>query len=327
MLYNITIMDQYDKYIIAFSGGKDSTALLLFLLDIGIPKNKIELWHHDIDGRIENFMDWEVTPHYCKALGRAFDIPVYNSWKEGGFKGELLRENSLTKPIVFEDINYNLIRVGGQRGNKSTRLKFPQVSADLLVRWCSSYLKIDVCTAAIRNQPRFNHIKTVVLSGERGEESYARSKYKIFEPDRADLRNGKNIKRHVDHWRPLRDWKENQIWEIIEKYKIRVHPCYYLGWNRCSCKFCIFGNSNQFCSAKYISPDKFNELVELEKLFQYTIKRKLSLDDYIKTGKPYPGLKDKKLIQLATSLNYTENIFIEKWILPSGAFGENIGPI
>ena len=34
----------YDKYIISFSGGKDSTALLLFLLDNGVPKERIELW-------------------------------------------------------------------------------------------------------------------------------------------------------------------------------------------------------------------------------------------------------------------------------------------
>lgn len=45
----------YDKYIVSFSGGKDSTALLLFLIDNGIDKSKIELWHQEIDGRGENF--------------------------------------------------------------------------------------------------------------------------------------------------------------------------------------------------------------------------------------------------------------------------------
>lgn len=39
----------YDKYIVSFSGGKDSTALLLFLIDNGIDKSKIELWHQEID--------------------------------------------------------------------------------------------------------------------------------------------------------------------------------------------------------------------------------------------------------------------------------------
>jgi tRNA(Ile)-lysidine synthase TilS/MesJ len=41
----------YDKVIIAFSGGKDSLACLLSILDTGCPKERIELWHHCIDGR------------------------------------------------------------------------------------------------------------------------------------------------------------------------------------------------------------------------------------------------------------------------------------
>lgn len=36
----------YDKYIVSFSGGKDSTAVFLYLLDRGVPKDKIELWHY-----------------------------------------------------------------------------------------------------------------------------------------------------------------------------------------------------------------------------------------------------------------------------------------
>ncbi|GEP97674.1 hypothetical protein CCY01nite_39340 [Chitinophaga cymbidii] len=41
----------YDYYLIMFSGGKDSTACLLHLLDLGIPKHRIELWHQLMDGK------------------------------------------------------------------------------------------------------------------------------------------------------------------------------------------------------------------------------------------------------------------------------------
>ena len=77
-------------------------------------------------------------------------------------------------------------------------------------------LKIDICATAIRNQERFKGLKTVVISGERGEESKARSKYAMLEPDRSDLREGKT-KRYVDRRRPIRDWKEQQVWDIIER--------------------------------------------------------------------------------------------------------------
>ncbi|MBT4947243.1 MAG: hypothetical protein HON27_13890 [Candidatus Marinimicrobia bacterium] len=52
----------YDKIIVMFSGGKDSTACVLKLFNLGVPKEKIELWHHDIDGKGDQFMDWPVTP-------------------------------------------------------------------------------------------------------------------------------------------------------------------------------------------------------------------------------------------------------------------------
>ena len=318
-------MITYDKYIVAFSGGKDSTALFLHLLDLGIPKEKIELWHHDIDGGGKTFMDWEITPDYCREFAKAFGVPLYFSWKEGGIEREMLRDEQLTAPIVFEDENWNLQKTGGTTGKLSTRQKFPQISPDLSVRWCSAYLKIDVMSAAIRNQDRFRGIKTIVLSGERGEESPARAKYEILEADRSDLRDGKKYQRYVDRWRPIRDWTEQEVWDIIERYKVRVHPAYYLGWGRVSCKFCIFGNADQFKSAATISPDQAERLIELEEQFGTTMKRNKSLRELLEDGEAYDAMSDE-LVKLAISEEYTEPMFMDEWILPAGAFGEGCGP-
>ena len=41
----------YDYIITAFSGGKDSVACVLSLLDAGAPRERMELWHHEVDGR------------------------------------------------------------------------------------------------------------------------------------------------------------------------------------------------------------------------------------------------------------------------------------
>lgn len=161
-------IQDYDRYIVSFSGGKDSTATFLYLLDHGIPREKIELWHQDIDGRERNFFDWEVTPDYCRRFAHAFGVKIYFQWKEGGFYREMMRENSLTAPNCYELPDGTVGRSGGTRGTPNTRLRFPQAAADLRTRWCSSYLKIDVCSAAIVNQSRFNNIRTLILSGERG---------------------------------------------------------------------------------------------------------------------------------------------------------------
>lgn len=316
------IINNYDTYIVAFSGGKDSLACLLHLLDQGIPKEKIELWHHDIDGKGETFFDWEITPSYCKAIADHFGIPIYFSWKEDGMLGELLRKNSPTKRTFFETPE-GLCSSGG-KGPNGTRLKFPQVSPDLSVRWCSAYLKIDICSTAIRRQSRFENSKVLLISGERGEESTNRANYLKFEIDRADNWNGKK-KRQVDRWRPIKDWYEKEVWAIIEKHKIRPHPAYYLGWGRVSCKWCIFGNANQMASAYKISPKQGDYIISLEKDFGITIKRNISLIDLIQSGDPYLTI-DTELSELAISYEYSISITMDPWILPAGAYGDKCGP-
>lgn len=325
-------IQDYDYYIIAFSGGKDSIACFLHLLEIGIPKSKIELWHHKIDGSEgSTLMDWPVTEDYCRKFAEAFEVPIYFSWKEGGFEGELLRENSRTKPNHFEYPDDNIIECGfegGKIGKLTTRRKFPQVSADLNVRWCSAYLKIDVCTMAIRNQKRFNNKKTLLITGERTEESTARAKYKVFEPDRADRRDGK-LKRHVDHWRPVHSWLECRIWEIMERWKIIPHPAYLLGWNRLSCMFCIFGNADQWKSAAEINPKGVKKIITYEKEFGFSIKRNLYLPELLKKGNSYLdrfSIIELLDINLAMSKIYTRGIFTNNWKTPKGAYKKDGGP-
>ena len=322
-------LHSYDCYIVAFSGGKDSVACFLYLLECGVDRSKIELMHHNIDGAEngqEAFMDWEVTPDYCRQFAAAFGVPIYFSWKEGGFKRELLRENTLTAPTTFEDQSRALITVGGKHGKKSTRRKFPQVVADLKTRWCSSYLKIDVCSAALANQKRFVGQRTLVLSGERGEESPQRAKYAIHEPDRTDLRTGRKP-RYVDRLRPIRDWDEQQVWAIMERHRVQPHPAYELGFGRVSCKFCIFGNADQFASACHISPRQGQTIIDLEAEFGVTIKRKVSIPQLVQKGSPYPAIRaNPGVVAQATSTVYDKPILVQHWQLPAGAYKEICGP-
>ena len=319
-------LNGYDKIIIAFSGGKDSTACFLDILETGIEKEKIELWHHDIDGReTEKFMDWACTRDYCKKFAEAFGVEIFYSWKEGGFSREMLRQNQKTAPTVFETPN-GIKKIGGTRGKENTRMKFPQVSPDLSVRWCSAYLKIDVCSAAIRNQERFDDKKTLLVSGERAEESAGRAGYSVFEPDRADNREGKRTRRHVDRYRPVHKWTEAEVWEIIKKYKVKVHPAYYIGWGRVSCASCIFGSKNQWASLHKIDKSHVEKIIHYEKLFGVTINRNKSISEMIVEGEPYQGMNETAI---KDSLNeiYGAGIFEENWTLPAGAFGESCGPV
>lgn len=309
----------YDHYIVMFSGGKDSTACFLQLLELKVPKHKMELWHHLVDGSGKPLMDWECTEDYCRKFAKAFDVPIYFSWKEDGFEGEMLRENRPIKPNWFESPS-GLLKSGGL-GKPNTRLLFPQLSNNLAVRWCSSYLKIDVAKTGLINQKRFANRRILVLSGERAQESTARVHYAYWEPDPTDNRSGKRNFRHVDRCRIVHKWNEGQVWELIEKYKVVVHPCYYLGYGRCSCKWCIFGSPSQMATSFYLSPNQGIGLAAYEKQFSKTIRRDKDLLTYIQGDNVYPEALEYRSIAIqAITAEYTLPIFCDNWILPAGAF-------
>jgi 3'-phosphoadenosine 5'-phosphosulfate sulfotransferase (PAPS reductase)/FAD synthetase len=323
-------LNDYDTIIVAFSGGKDSVACVLDLLEAGAEKERIELWHHDIDGNeSDRFMDWAVTKDYCRAFAEAMDLKLYYSWKVGGFSREMLRNESKTAPIKFETPDGEIKQVGGTRGKNGTRRKFPQVSADLSVRWCSAYLKVDVCSTAIRNQERFNNHKTLLVSGERAQESPGRAKYAEFEPDRADNRGGARVDRHVDRYRPVHKWLEEDVWAIIERWNIRVHPAYYIGWGRVSCAACIFGSAHQWATLNLIDPDQVEKIAGYEDEFGVTIRRDKTVRQMVAEGTPYDV--DEQLSHVMDSLEekYDHEIFIPEgeWTLPAGAYGESCGPV
>ena len=78
----------YDRYVVFFSGGKDSLACVLHLLEIGVPAGNIVLHHHLVDGAEgSKLMDWPVTEAYCKAVADHLGMSFETSWRAGGLAG------------------------------------------------------------------------------------------------------------------------------------------------------------------------------------------------------------------------------------------------
>lgn len=319
---NIETIDpqDWDHVIVGFSGGKDSIACVLHLLESGFDKSRIELWHHDVDGHEgSDLMDWNITRDYCRKFAAAFGLPLYFSWRVGGFEREMLKENQRSAPVRFETPSGEIGQAGGIRGKIATRRMFPQVTANLAQRWCSASLKIDVCTVAVNNQERFHGKRILIVTGERAEESSARAKYAELEPHKSN-----SGKKTVFQWRPVHKWLEDRVWDIMKRWRVNPHPAYKLGWGRVSCAACIFGNRDQWASLRTLYPERFDRIARYEQEFGKTIHRSKSVVELADAGEAY-DMDEVDAFQ-AQETEYLDDILVDVWELPAGAFKETGGP-
>lgn len=342
-------LEEYDLIVILISGGKDSIASYFKLRELGVPKDKIEFWHHDIDGNNpRRHMDWRCTQNYMKSLAEVEEIPLRTSWRVDGFFGELYRIGT-SKPIEWLDPETGEIIQAPQTADQiecenirqsdckekeeklkqyGCRMKFPAKTGNLMTRWCSPYLKIDVAATVIRNlQQTKENCKVLIVSGERRGESKGRSKYNEIEKYRANAEI--KLNRLVHQWRPVIDYSEKDVWEIIKRNRVNPHPCYRAGWNRCSCAGCIFSTPSLFAGFRDIYPDEYEALKHDEEILGFTLDNKCNLDTFVGNAKSCLYTGDQQAIEsLLTGDFKPDDIFCkDEWRYPAGAFhGAEGGP-
>lgn len=187
-----------------------------------------------------------------------------------------------------------------------------------------------MAAAALRNQERFNHTRTLVLTGERAEESAARACSAPFEPDRSDRRQSAQLGRHVDHLRLVHGWSEQDVWDIMRRWRVNPHPAYRLGWGRVSCAACIFGSNHQWASLRQVNPAQFAQVARYEADFGCTIRRdRTTVAVAADQGRPYPSITVARSAE-ALDNHWNRSVILpagEVWHLPAGAFGDKAGPM
>lgn len=173
-------LEEYDLIVVLFSGGKDSMACYYKMIELGVPREKIELWHHDIDGgHPMRRMDWRCTHNYVKAFAEVEEVKLRLSYRVNGFFGELYRLGA-SEPIEWvdpetgeifrcrESKNYKECKelkkkatedMEAQLKSYGCRGKFPAKSGDLSRRWCSAYLKICVADTVVSNLDRLGELE------------------------------------------------------------------------------------------------------------------------------------------------------------------------
>ncbi len=334
-------LENYDLIVVLISGGKDSIACLYKLLELGVPKEKIELWHHDIDGgNPTRTMDWKCTQNYMKALADAEGLTLRVSYRVNGFFGELYRIGASeptewiepetgevkqcrlsSKYLKCQEIKEQYLDEAEELLKEyGCRLKFPAKSPDLSRRWCSAYLKVMVADSVVSNlEETKSDKKILVVSGERRGESAGRSHYNEMEIHRTNAE--KKNHRMVHQWRTVIDWSEKDVWEILKRHHVNPHPCYRLGWNRCSCAACIFSTPTLMKGFSEIYPEEYKQLRQDEETLGFTLDNKKNLDDFIHGAKSCLNLNDTQAVQAIRTGEYSvDDIFVDDWKYPSGAF-------
>jgi len=245
------------------------------------------------------------------------------------------QENEQDRCSVHPD--GRLICCGGAVSTEpNTRLKWPAIASmgsedpkAMSKRWCTGWSKIYPSRKAITSDPRNDGKKICTISGERAEESPSRAPIgKRWRPDATYAQ-----KREVWRWRPVHHLLNYEVWRIMgdfqiykgERMGINPHPCYDVGFGRCSCCICIFGLERQWATLKALDPARFDHVVEQERLIGHTIK-KVPMDQYVKGAKPYPFEPWDQLRVM--SYEWGDPVFTptEKYPLPSGWCSENAGP-
>lgn len=301
-------------YIVAFSGGKDSVAMTLHLLEQGVSKSSIHLHHHDVDGAGDNIWDWGGTRSYCEAFAKEMGLQLFFSYRNGGIHREMMRENSGLQDVYYQSEPDGMFNILQSRPGNSTRRKFPAVAASLQTRWCSSCVKIDVLRRVI--PAMYKEGEYVVCTGERKEESANRAKYAQTERHVCS-----SSKRDVTAWRPMLCYEEMDVWDTLQRWKIQPHPCYELGYPRCSCQICIFGSANIWASNYELSPEKVQFIAEREKELLHTLYDGMTIHDKVSKGTSFIK-PDKKARWASEALHrFTSPIIVPGiWKLPDGAY-------
>lgn len=240
------ILQKIDGRIIvaSISGGKDWSAMSLYLHELGIEHKRVFLdtgWEHP---NTYEYIDQVLEPKLGKIERIKSDFTMVS-----------------------------LIRKKGM---------FPS----RLIRFCTQELKV---------KPIIKYLESlddepVNAVGIRAQESAARSKLQSWEWQKGF---------DCEVWRPILDWKFENVVEIHKKHGLQPNPLYLKGAERVGCFPCIHARKKEIKFIAEQMPERIDTIRELEKENGYTFfqgsKQRLQIDDVVEWSKTARGGKQFEL--------------------------------
>jgi 3'-phosphoadenosine 5'-phosphosulfate sulfotransferase (PAPS reductase)/FAD synthetase len=238
-------LTKWDVIIINTSAGKDSQAMMDYLVEIAKDQgvlNRVIAVHADL-GRVE----WKGTRELAEEQCAHYGIKLHVVSRE---KGDLLTQIE-------------------ERG------MFP----DSQNRYCTSDQKRDqiakIFTQIVKELSLGRQARILNCMGLRADESPMRAKKAAKEVDKRNT----NTKREVTVWLPIHTWTTAQVWLRIKASGVRHHPAYDLGMPRLSCCFCVFAPKAALMIAGKANPELLAEYVRVEKKIGHTFRHGFRIEE------------------------------------------------
>lgn len=214
-------------YHIGISGGKDSTALLLWAIHkSGIPRETIRVTFCDTGN------EDPITYQHLDLLRDRVIEPA----------GIVEGLETLIPPLQFFPLALK-------------KKRFPSRKA----QFCTIELKIEPTKRWLRERWDEGH-ETIILNGKRCGESNARKKSMKDKPIR-----GFSDYWGCEEWMPIADWKLEDVFAIHREFGIPLNPLYDLGAHRVGCWPCINCGKHEIRLVSKQRPEKIEQIAEWEK--------------------------------------------------------------
>lgn len=217
------------------SGGKDSQAMLIKLLEV-VPPQQLVVVHASLGP-----MEWPGALELAQKQAEDAGLPF----------------------IVAKAAKTLLEMVERRFENRPEVPSWPSAST----RQCTSDLKRGPIQREVRRYAKANGFKTIVnCLGLRAEESPGRAKRKEF--SQMSISNSVNT---WFEWLPVHELLTSEIFSVIREAGQEPHYAYALGNERLSCVFCIMASRNDIRNGGREHPELLSQYDAMEKRTGYTM--------------------------------------------------------
>lgn len=223
-------------FVVNHSGGKDSQAMFIKLLEI-VPASQMLVVHASL-GEMEWPGALELAEQQAKAAGVPFIVARANK--------------------TFLDMVLNRYEA------RPDVPSWPSAKH----RQCTSDLKRGPITREVRRYATANGYNRIVnCMGMRAQESSSRAKKPIWKNHAEHGRAG----RSWFDWLPIHSLKTDEIFQTIAQAGQQPHYAYTSGNERLSCVFCIMASANDLIQGAKHNPELYAKYCEIEKRTGYSM--------------------------------------------------------